>query len=80
MLSHTIASDLVLVAGRRHIYNILLTDKEAIEYFEVLPTEVLDAAVEGENRQVMMLSKESWRVKSCFRMQVGPRFLCPFRR
>lgn len=47
MLSHTIASDLVLVAGRRHIYNILLTDKEAIEYFEVLPTEVLDAAVEG---------------------------------
>lgn len=64
-MTHTLTNAINFEAGRRYTYNIRLKEGGATEaYFDVLPRQVADVAIEGATHQLALLSKSAWIIKS----------------
>lgn len=64
-LTHTVANAVNFEAGKRYTYNIRLKNGGTTEeYFDVLPEQISDIAIEGGTHKLSLISKSSWTLKS----------------
>lgn len=63
-MTYTLPKEVNLESGVRYVYNIRLKDGDEPDFIDILPSTVLDVAIEGKEQVLSVLSEKSWRIIS----------------